>query len=167
MNIEFILGDVKSGKTNHAITLINKQSQFTHKQKIYIATAQIFDPEMQARVRQHQRDRDESWLTLEAPLELSTIIQIYTHPNHILLIDSVSLWLQNHFRAEHDLSIKCSELLEILQKAKENKTNIVLVSDNFNLAQSHSTELVERSFYDQLNILNQKIKEISQKTHHI
>ena len=36
----------------------------------YIATAQAFDAEMHARIKQHQSDRVPGWLTVEAPVDM-------------------------------------------------------------------------------------------------
>ena len=59
--LTFVLGGARSGKSAHAEALIARlPPPWT-----YIATAQVFDEEMRARIAEHRRRRDGRWVTLE------------------------------------------------------------------------------------------------------
>ncbi len=159
MSVEFVLGGARSGKTAYALEIAKEMSAEKDLQKIYIATAQIFDPEMQDRVRRHQEERDETWATLEAPLELSTIIRLHAQPDRVLLVDCLTLWLSNHLLAEHDLEEKRNDLIDAITEAKgplvfvSNEVGLSIVPDN----------KMGRQFRDESGWMNQQVAKAADK----
>lgn len=88
---QLILGGARSGKSRHAETL----ALATQKPRIYLATAQALDEEMQARITHHQQSRNEQWVTCEEPVALGTALrQLSTHDN-LIVVDCLTLWLTN------------------------------------------------------------------------
>ncbi|MDX1738871.1 MAG: bifunctional adenosylcobinamide kinase/adenosylcobinamide-phosphate guanylyltransferase [Alphaproteobacteria bacterium] len=163
MSVEFILGGARSGKTGHALQVVEEKSKQGGLQKIYVATAQIFDPEMQDRVRRHQAERDESWMTLEAPLELSTIIRMHGGADRILLVDCLTLWLSNHLLAEHDLEAKRKDLIAAIEEvSKENGGHLVFVSNEVGLSIVPDNKL-GRQFRDESGFMNQQVAKVADK----
>ena len=55
-----ILGGARSGKSRYAEQLATA----TDKNRVYIATAQALDHEMQARISHHQTSRADGWNTI-------------------------------------------------------------------------------------------------------
>lgn len=94
----FILGGAASGKSLWAERLTGRYS----KSKIYVATGQAFDAEMESRVKIHKNRRDASWTTVEAPLDITETLQAAT-TDQVILIDCATMWLSNHLLAETDL----------------------------------------------------------------
>ena len=43
--------------------------------RVMLATAQAFDDEMRDRIGQHQSDRDETWRTIESPIDIGTHLE--------------------------------------------------------------------------------------------
>lgn len=67
MSTILITGGSRSDKSSHALHLTRKDKD----QKLFIATAKPLDDEMTERIKRHQSERGEEWLTLEEPLELA------------------------------------------------------------------------------------------------
>src|SRR6476646_7156726 len=87
-----VTGPARSGKSEWAEALAMQSG----KAVIYVATAQIdpMDTEWQARIERHRDRRPETWQTLQAPIELATVIQ-QAQPGACLLVDSLGTWLAN------------------------------------------------------------------------
>ena len=86
-----VLGGAKSGKSSLAEAIIERlEPPF-----IYLATAQVFDEEMQKRVEQHQTRRNEHWETVECPITLPDTLRNLSGKGHPVLLDCITLWLSN------------------------------------------------------------------------
>lgn len=117
----FVFGGAASGKSAYAEQLVVS----TEKSKIYLATSQVFDDEMQAKVDRHLVQRGSGWTTVEAPLELAEPLSELS-ANDACLIDCATMWLNNHLLAGNDL-IAAQERL--LQAIAETSATVVLVSN--------------------------------------
>ncbi len=104
-----VIGGARSGKSRFAEGLITA----TSRPRRYIATAEIWDDEMRARIAQHRADRGADWHTVEAPLDLPAALAAAT-PDEAVLVDCATLWLTNHLLAEHDLDTEATTLLAAL-----------------------------------------------------
>lgn len=84
------IGGVKSGKSRLAEDAILKFSGDIN--PFYLATNEVFDVEMQARIVVHQQQRQNFFITLEEPLKLFDALQNCHAP---VLIECVTMWLNN------------------------------------------------------------------------
>lgn len=89
--IALVIGGCRSGKSAHAQLLAEKSAP----KRIYVATCVPRDPEMQERVRRHQKDRDASWSTIETPVDISGVIREHAESGTVLLVDCLTLWITN------------------------------------------------------------------------
>jgi adenosylcobinamide kinase/adenosylcobinamide-phosphate guanylyltransferase len=146
-----ILGGARSGKSHHAEQL----AQASGRKVCYIATAEIWDAEMAARIAQHQSDRPIHWRTLEVPLELAQTMQTHAALDTCLLVDCLTLWLTNLMLAdEPDLLVRETQaLLDILPTLPG---KIILVSNEVGLGIVPDNALARR-FRDEAGRLNQRI----------
>ncbi|WP_323037190.1 bifunctional adenosylcobinamide kinase/adenosylcobinamide-phosphate guanylyltransferase [Pararhodobacter sp.] len=97
-----VLGGARSGKSAVAERLLRHSA--AGRAPTYIATAEAWDDEMRARIKDHQTARDgQGWHTLEAPLDLATTLGALPADTPVL-IDCLTLWLTNHLLAESDLT---------------------------------------------------------------
>lgn len=167
---EFVLGGQKSGKSRRAEFLASEwlASDDQH-QAVLIATAMAHDSEMQKRIKRHQDDRalnSPGLATLEEPWQLAKIIADNSHPNTLLVVDCLTLWLTNYLMPMpgfEDQSPDYLEQLDALEQAIKNASGpIVLVSNEIGLGVIPMGKEV-RQFVDALGILNQKIAHICQK----
>ncbi|SLN66750.1 Bifunctional adenosylcobalamin biosynthesis protein CobP [Falsiruegeria litorea R37] len=102
----FIFGGAASGKSAYAEQLVVS----SEKNRIYLATSQVFDAEMQAKIDRHLVQRGSGWRTIEAPLELADTLSELT-ADDICLIDCATMWLSNHLLAESDMNAAQDRLL--------------------------------------------------------
>jgi adenosylcobinamide kinase/adenosylcobinamide-phosphate guanylyltransferase len=94
----FILGGVRSGKSSLAQELAKKLGD----KVLFVATGQALDEEMQARIKQHQKDRPKNWRTLEIPSDLGTQIEKHISDAQVVLIDCLTLLVSNLLGDETD-----------------------------------------------------------------
>ncbi|MCG8454438.1 MAG: bifunctional adenosylcobinamide kinase/adenosylcobinamide-phosphate guanylyltransferase, partial [Spirochaetales bacterium] len=101
-----ILGGMKSGKSSYASSLAQQHGG----QVAYLATAQPGDGEMAHRIRRHQEERPQDWLTVEEAINPASCFDQWTNgiqpkyldvPSHsavepqVVLLDCLTLWLTN------------------------------------------------------------------------
>lgn len=83
------IGGIKSGKSFNAEKYTIENS--TNK-PIYLATTELIDEGMQERINEHQKYRQEKFITIEEPLKLYDNISI---SKDIVLVECVSMWINN------------------------------------------------------------------------
>lgn len=90
-----ILGGMKSGKSSFASRLAAGRGASV----AYLATARAGDAEMEQRIRRHQAERPDSWLTVEEPDNPASYFRALTGSNApepvTILLDCLTLWLTN------------------------------------------------------------------------
>ncbi len=94
---EFILGGQKSGKSRRAESLAQYWlTGAPQRSALLIATAQAFDDEMRLRIERHRQDRlarVPGMKVIEEPLALAATINAFSHPDKLIVIDCLTLWL--------------------------------------------------------------------------
>lgn len=119
--ITFVLGGAASGKSAFAETLCLQSA----KPRLYWATAQIFDAEMEDKIRRHLQQRGADWTTIEDPRNADAALAQATEGD-ILLFDCATMWLSNHLLAESDLDAEVTGLLAALGRCA---AEVVIVSN--------------------------------------
>lgn len=104
-----ILGGAASGKSAYAEARVLA----TGLKPLYIATAQIYDDEMQAKVALHRAQRGGSWTTIEEPLDVPRALKKVS-TGHAVLMDCATLWLTNLMLAEADITAAEQALIQAL-----------------------------------------------------
>ena len=119
---------------------------------IYVATAEPFDDEMTARIAEHRGRRGGQWQTVEASLDLAGAIA-NVPASAAMLIDCLTLWLNNVMFKGRDVDIETERLEAALARRKgtsvlvSNEVGSGIVPDN----------LAARRFRDLQGRLNQRI----------
>jgi adenosylcobinamide kinase/adenosylcobinamide-phosphate guanylyltransferase len=151
-HLTLVLGGARSGKSAYAENLvIAHPAPWT-----YIATAEILDGEMRARVDAHRARRGENWRTVEAAQMLVEAIA-QAPIDRPLLIDCLTLWLSNRLLAEADLSRDRAALIDALSSrfaptvAVSSEVGLSIVPDN----------ALARSFRDAAGELHQAVSRIA------
>jgi adenosylcobinamide kinase/adenosylcobinamide-phosphate guanylyltransferase len=88
--IVLIGGGVRSGKSTFALTRAEQLGE----RRVFVATAEARDEEMQARARDHREERGQRYRTVEAPRELEAQLRAL-HDTDVVIIDCLTLWLTN------------------------------------------------------------------------
>jgi len=155
--MQLILGGARSGKSRLA-EQIAKDSNLN---VTYIATAQAFDHEMQARIDHHQAQRPGHWTVIEEPLYLADCLIELDQPNQLILVDCLTLWMSNllmHENAELQMQ-QCQKLLDIVPILQ---AEVILVSNETGLGVIPIGE-ISRKFVDESGRLHQQLGQIAEK----
>lgn len=146
--LTFILGAAASGKSAFAESLILN----TNQARYYLATAQIFDNEMRAKVDAHKEMRGAGWQTIEAPMNVAQILKEIPQDG-VVLLDCATMWLTNHIMAESDIATETAKLLTALSECP---APVVVVSNEVGMGIVPDNALA-RSFRQAQGTLNQAI----------
>jgi len=161
---EFILGGQKSGKSRRAEMLAQQWLGMSVSHRaVLIATAQPWDEEMRTRILRHQTDRAQrvpGMQTIEEPLDLAHTLAIHSHPEVLLVVDCLTLWLTNGTMPMHpqtgivfDVDSQVSALADAIAKATG---PVVLVGNEIGMGVIPMGAEV-RTFVDALGRLNQQV----------
>ena len=155
--IQFILGGARSGKSRLAEQIAHQLG----KTVIYVATAQAGDAEMQARIQHHRQQRPKTWKLCEEPLYLAQQLKVLDHPNTVILVDCLTLWMSNLLMQseENFAEQQITALLEVLPHLQ---ADIILVSNETGLGVVPMGEIT-RKFVDETGRLHQQLGEIADK----
>lgn len=152
--VTLVLGGARSGKSRYAETLVEAAGE-----GLYLATAQAFDGEMEERIRLHKERRGDLWTTHEEPLNLAQAIADKSGPNHMVLVDCLTLWLSNLMEAGKDIDAEAAKLCEALNTAKG---PVVVVSNEVGMGIVPENAL-SRAFRDHQGRLNQAVAAAADK----
>lgn len=157
MMIELVLGGARSGKSRYA----ESTAKAKNKRLIYIATAQALDLEMSDRIKRHQQDRNDSWQTIEEPIDLADVLVANDDSDNCILVDCLTLWLTNCLLAadQECWQQQKEALLNVLPKLK---SEIILVSNETGLG-IVPLDPLSRRFVDESGWLHQAIAPIADK----
>jgi adenosylcobinamide kinase/adenosylcobinamide-phosphate guanylyltransferase len=147
-----VLGGARSGKSKYAESL----AQSHEKDRLYIATAEPGDEEMQARIAQHRARRGAPWRTIEEPLRLPEVLKQEAKAARFILVDCITLWVSNLLLKERPVQKSVDELCTILPSIEG---RIVFVSNEVGLGIVPGNPLARR-FRDEAGIANQKLAAI-------
>jgi len=130
--LSLILGGAASGKSSYGEALVRA----TPGSRVYIATAQGFDAEMQTKIAAHRAARaGDGWRTIEAPLDLAGALA-GVGATEIVLLDCATLWLSNVMLAGRDWQEEATALIAALAACPapvvviSNETGQGIVPDN-------------------------------------
>ena len=148
-----VLGGARSGKSRYAETLLRSQPP----PWIYVATAEPLDAEMQARIAEHRRRRDDRWQTIEAPRDLAGALRSVPLEASVL-IDCLTLWLANLVISESDLETETQHLQEALAQMRA----VVAVANEVGCGIVPENALARR-FRDAAGQLNQRLAAVAER----
>ncbi len=128
-NVTLIIGGARSGKSRYALKLAASV-----KEKVFIATAEVFDREMSERVQRHKEERGDCFCTVEAPLHLADAICGVPGNTEIAVVDCLTVWLGNllHHVEKPEPSagdLEFTEVCRLLETLESPPCDLVLVSN--------------------------------------
>ena len=157
--ISIVTGGARSGKSEFAESLIKGDA-------IYIATAENFDDEMDLRIKKHVKRRDESgikWRTVECLKNFDGL----SGEEKYVLFDSLGVFVSNIMfsKTADDLSdesieetilVVRKELEELLDWARENDKELVIVTDEVGMSIIPESK-VARVYRDLIGTINKEV----------
>ncbi len=148
--LTFVTGGQRSGKSSFA----SKLALNTSKNPIYLATSNEDEVSFNNRVQRHKDDRNDQWTTWEEPLNL------HLRPladAQVILLDCVTLWLNNIFSEKNYNVEKSFSLFKSLwQQFYAQSNNIIVVSNEIGMG-LHAESAMGRDFVDLQGWANQHI----------
>ncbi|MCD6292463.1 MAG: bifunctional adenosylcobinamide kinase/adenosylcobinamide-phosphate guanylyltransferase [Deltaproteobacteria bacterium] len=154
-------GGARSGKSSFA----QKMAEDLPGRRVYLATAQALDQEMEQRIAKHQADRGSAWhATLEEPLNLTECLQRAGTDFDIILVDCITLWLANLMgRDDNDRQI-LQEIDKLAATLNQFPATIILVSNEvgLGLVPEHPSG---RRFRDLAGFANQRLAQACQEVY--
>ncbi|ETR72403.1 MAG: adenosylcobinamide kinase [Candidatus Magnetoglobus multicellularis str. Araruama] len=155
--IQFILGGCRSGKSKYALNYANKH---WHSPKCFIATSEPLDNEMQSRITNHQKERGADWQTIECPIELSQVIQKESHQFSGMLIDCITLWINNLMCQKMKEPAIKKQIVLLLDAIQHSDCPIIIVSNEVGLG-IVPDNFMARLYRDLVGYANQQIANIA------
>ena len=119
--LTLVLGGAASGKSAFAENLVLRADLAP----VYIATAQVFDDEMAAKITRHRDIRSERWTTIEEQLDVAGALG-HCGSDQAVLIDCATLWLTNVILGDRDIAADMADLLDALRNCP---APVVIVSN--------------------------------------
>lgn len=147
-----VTGGARSGKSLFAQDLVESMGPG----RVFLATGQAFDAEMDERIRRHQADRGAGWETVEEPLDIIGFLQGGGATGRPVLVDCLTLWVSNlmfHHGEETDLQPIFEQLALTVQRSE---SPVVLVTNEVGLGIVPDNALARR-FRDNAGWLNQRL----------
>lgn len=144
-----ITGGARSGKSQRALQL----AQEIGGERVFIATAEPSDTEMAERIACHQAEREATFRTVEAPLDLLQALEIEVNPNSVVVVDCLTLWLSNLMHYGRDVREETRALTAFLAGAPG---PVILVSNEVGMGLVPETRL-GRDFRDAQGGLNRDV----------
>ena len=144
-----VLGGTRSGKSQYAL----EQAHALGGDAVtFVATARPGEPQLDARIAAHRKERPPLWQTLEIADDLADAVR-RVDPCHVLLVDSLSLWVSTLVEAEGGPRERWAEVTWALARREG---TVIFVSDEVGMGIVPPTRL-GRAFVDELGWLNQQV----------
>ena len=151
--IVYVTGGARSGKSSFALQLAEP-----YVKRVFLATAEPFDSEMQLRIGKHQEERGQQFTTVEEPLYLAQALCNLPAGTEVVLLDCLTVWTGNlmHYfeeKGEGEIDKQIDLFLDVLCQPP---CDIILVSNEVGMGIVPEHALARR-FRDRAGLINQKV----------
>ena len=149
-------GGQKSGKS---LLAEQKAIELTYDKKpYYIATYDnsYRDQEMQERIYKHQWQREDKFISIEEPYDLTSVIV----NRGTYLIDCLSMWILN------TLDIKIEKLFEQIEALAQKNANIIFVLNSVSSG-IIPIDVESRKFVDRSGVIGQRVAKICDEVYEV
>lgn len=154
-----VIGGAKSGKSRYALNICNSLD----KDRIFLATSEAGDREMEERIRRHQAERGESWRTVEEPIAIAEVISSMDNEQSIILFDCVTLWLNNLYMTYGpDTGPIDASIEELIGVLSDIRGAVVLVTNEVGAGVVPDNPLARR-YRDAVGDTNQRLARVAKK----
>jgi adenosylcobinamide kinase / adenosylcobinamide-phosphate guanylyltransferase len=148
-----VLGGAKSGKSRFAMDVCNG----LEKKRIFLATAQALDQEMEERIIRHRAERGSEWLTVEEPIELVSAIRTIDREDTVILLDCLTLWLNNLFMKYGEDGEEIDRYIDdLVSRLSDVRGALIIVSNEVGMGIVPKNNL-SRRYRDTAGLLNQRV----------
>ena len=152
-NVVLVIGGSRSGKT--AFALGKAQEASGESSRVYIATAQPLDAEMEERIEKHRRERGSAWATSEEPLHLGRAVRAASRSYAVAVIDCLTLCLSNLLCSNLDVEEAQDDFIDSL-RTPGRLLHIFVVSNEVGMGIVPENDMA-RQFRDMAGRLHQRL----------
>ncbi|MBD8894053.1 bifunctional adenosylcobinamide kinase/adenosylcobinamide-phosphate guanylyltransferase [Roseibium litorale] len=149
-----VLGGARSGKSRFAESLALNSGL----SRLYVATSPLIDAETRDRVALHKAQRGAGWRTVEEETDVAGVLECEAGPGRVILVDCLTLWLNNLFFKELDVEAETERLCRTVRHLKG---PVIFVSNEIGLGLVPETKL-SRDFRDAQGRINQAMADVCQ-----
>jgi len=152
-NKVLVTGGCRSGKSRHALELADR---IPGGDRIFIATLDPQDEEMEDRVLHHRTERNAIWQTLEEPLALAQVLDDKAASADVILVDCLTLWVTNLLMTHEDPAMVESCVKALADTIAKTDCPVFLVTNEVGSGIVPENRLA-RLFRDQAGFCNQVV----------
>jgi len=120
-----ITGGSRSGKSKQSLSIGNGLPG----KKVFIATAQALDKEMEERIEKHKNERGGDWLTIEEPINLFKTLKAKNCEADVLVLDCLTLWISNLLEARMEANEILNRCEQLAHLCNEIDCNVIVVTN--------------------------------------
>jgi adenosylcobinamide kinase/adenosylcobinamide-phosphate guanylyltransferase len=153
--ILLITGGSRSGKSRFALNYASH-----YEKKGFIATAIAFDKEMEERIKAHQNERGDNYITVEEPYNIAKFITSISSQVDVIVIDCLTVWLGNLLHRYGKEAVKFTEIDAFEKILPVARCDIIIVTNEIGMGIIPYNKLA-RKFSDIAGSLNQRVAQVS------
>jgi adenosylcobinamide kinase / adenosylcobinamide-phosphate guanylyltransferase len=155
--VALILGGARSGKSRYGLGLAAPLPA----PRLFVATCEPRDAEMEARIDAHQRERGSDWSTREVPLDLAATLNAAQDDYGVILVDCLTMWVSNLMLQDDAPPGKIRTAFEHLAETlARTATPTILISNEVGWGVVPDNPLA-REFRDQAGWLHQRLAQVA------
>lgn len=158
-SVVLIGGGARSGKSRFALA----RARSLGERRVFVATAQAFDGEMDDRIALHRAERGADFTTVEEPLELAGALRAQDDAD-VVLVDCLTLWLSNRLLRGDDEPALARAVDELCVVLAERRCHAVLVTNEVGFGIVPDNALA-RTFRDVAGRAHQSLARIADEIH--
>ena len=159
--ITLITGGARSGKSAFALELARKR----YSQRAFIATATAFDEEMKQRILCHQKERGNTFHTIEEPIGLPRAISACAGRAEVAVVDCLTVWLGNLYHHCDEKESSIGEHVDAFLAGLDTAPcDLILVTNEVGWGIVPDNRLA-RAFRDRAGHLNREIAQKAQQVY--
>jgi len=121
-------GGARSGKSRFALA----RARALGERRVFVATGQARDGEMERRIAQHRAERGDDFRTVEEPLDLARALREQRRAD-VVLVDCLTLWLSNLLLRGDDEAAIARAVRELCDALAARPCHVVLVTNEVGL----------------------------------
>ncbi len=157
--LTLITGGARSGKSRFALHLAAPYDM-----RVFIATAQVLDAEMEDRIRRHQEERKDRFATMEEPLDLAGAVRRIPEGTGVAVIDCMTVWLGNLMHHQNVESEDAPSIAAFLDAISMPPCDVVIVTNEVGSGLV-PPDAMSRRFRDIAGYLNRKIASVADEVY--
>ncbi|MCB9381538.1 MAG: bifunctional adenosylcobinamide kinase/adenosylcobinamide-phosphate guanylyltransferase [Acidimicrobiaceae bacterium] len=160
--LTFLVGGARSGKSTLAVQMGERAGGPV----TFLATAEPFDADLQARVARHRTERPAGWMTVEEPVELAGAVRAVPDSS-FLIVDCLTVWVANlgvrGVLAPRITEMAADAVAELTARRGRGAAPSVVVSNEVGLG-IVPADATNRTYRDTLGRVNQMVAAVADTT---